>query len=156
MISLNIPGKGTYQIEHVVFDVNGTLALDGQLLDGIPQRIHKLQEQVKVHLITANTHGKQDTIDNVLGFHAELLSAGNEAKQKAEFVKKLNADTVVAIGQGANDVDMLRVAALGIGILSNEGIARETLLAADLLVPNIDAAFDCLANPRRIVASLRR
>lgn len=156
MISLNIPGKGTYQIEHVVFDVNGTLALDGQLLDGIPQKIHELQEQVKVHLITANTHGKQDTIDNVLGFRATLLSTGNEAKQKADFVKNLNADTVVAIGQGANDVDMLRVAALGIGILSNEGIARETLLAADLLVPHIDAAFDCLANPRRIVASLRK
>ena len=156
MISLTIPGKGTYQIEHVVFDVNGTLAIDGQLADDIPEKIHQLQKQVNVHLITANTHGKQDTIDKVLGFSAEILSAGNEAKQKAEFVKTLNADTVVAIGQGANDVDMLRIAALGIGILSDEGIARETLLAADLILPSIDAAFDCLANPRRIVASLRK
>ena len=156
MIPLNIPGKGTYQIEHVVFDVNGTLALDGTLLEGIPEKILQLQKNAQVYLITANTHGKQDTINEVLGFSADIISPGDEAKQKAEFVNNLNAKTVIAIGQGANDVDMLRIAALGIGILSKEGIARETLLAADLILPDIDAAFDCLANPRRIVASLRR
>jgi P-type E1-E2 ATPase len=156
MISLNIPGKGTYQIEHVVFDVNGTLALDGALLEGIPEKIRHLQTLVNVHLITADTHGKQETINKILGFPADIISMGNEAKQKAEFVNNLNAETVIAIGQGANDVDMLRIAALGIGILSCEGICRETLLAADLVVPNIDAAFDCLTNPQRIVASLKK
>ncbi|MBI9049452.1 MAG: hypothetical protein JEZ00_08530 [Anaerolineaceae bacterium] len=155
MISLHILGKGKVQIEHVVFDVNGTLALDGRLLDDIPDRIQTLRKQVKVHLITANTHGKQDTIDKALGFPADLLTPGDEVQQKTRFVENLNPDTVVAIGQGANDAGMLHIAAIGIGILSKEGIAKETLMAADLLLPNIYAAFDCLENPQRLVASLR-
>ena len=36
MIELNIPGRGLIQLKHLVSDVNGTLALDGQLLDGAP------------------------------------------------------------------------------------------------------------------------
>lgn len=35
MIEINIPGRAAYQLEHLVCDVNGTLALDGVLLDGV-------------------------------------------------------------------------------------------------------------------------
>ena len=65
-------------------------------------------------------------------------------------------DTVVAIGQGANDAGMLRIAALGICVLSPEGTAVETLLGADLLVSNIFEALDMLDKPLRIVATLRK
>lgn len=33
MIELNIPGRGNLQLHHLVTDVNGTLAVDGELLD---------------------------------------------------------------------------------------------------------------------------
>jgi soluble P-type ATPase len=63
---------------------------------------------------------------------------------------------VVAIGQGANDAAMLEAAVIGIGILSQEGIAQRALLAADILVPNIFAALELLDKPLRIVATLRK
>jgi soluble P-type ATPase len=63
---------------------------------------------------------------------------------------------VVAIGQGANDAGMLEAAELGIGVLSPEGLAVETLLAADLVVPDIFLALDLFEKPLRIVASLRK
>jgi soluble P-type ATPase len=51
---------------------------------------------------------------------------------------------------------MLKAAALGICILSKEGLATETLLAADLLVPDIFSALDLLEKPLRLIASLRK
>jgi soluble P-type ATPase len=71
-------------------------------------------------------------------------------------VGELGADHVVAIGQGANDAKMLAAAALGICVLSREGVARETLLASDVVVPDVFAALELLEKPLRIVASLRK
>jgi soluble P-type ATPase len=51
---------------------------------------------------------------------------------------------------------MLKTAALGICILSTEGTAVDTLLAADLVAPDIQSALDLLEKPLRIIASLRQ
>jgi P-type E1-E2 ATPase len=155
MIELNIPGKGILQLEHLVSDVNGTLALDGQLPEGLSRLVRNLRDRLTIHLLTADTHGKQSIIDQQLGLQAVRIQPGDEARQKAEYVRRLGAERVVAMGQGANDALMLREAALGICILSREGVALETLQAADLLVPDIFAALELLDKPLRIVASLR-
>ena len=38
MLEINIPGQGKVEIKHLVCDVNGTLATDGILIDGICER----------------------------------------------------------------------------------------------------------------------
>jgi soluble P-type ATPase len=63
---------------------------------------------------------------------------------------------VAALGQGANDAAMLKEAALGICVMSQEGLAAETLLSADLLMPDIATALELFNQPLRIVASLRK
>jgi len=156
MIELNIPGKGTLQLEHLVCDVSGTLTVDGQLPEGLPRAIRNLRDRLSVHLITADTHGRQIQIDQQLGLQAVRLRPGDEAQQKAEYVRQLGAERVVALGQGSNDAAMLQVAGLGICVLSKEATAVEALLAADLLSPDIFAALELLEKPLRIVASLRR
>ena len=156
MIAIHIPGRAQYQIEHIVFDVNGTLCLDGILIEGVQKRFQALKEQVQVHLVTADTYGKQNEHDRVLSTSAHILQPGNESEQKAKFVEGLLADAVIAVGQGANDAGMLKKAAIGIAILSREGLAVESLLAADLILPDIQSLFECLENPRRLVASLRK
>jgi P-type E1-E2 ATPase len=156
MIELNIPGRGTLQLEHLVSDVNGTLAIDGQLPDGVARAIKDLRDRLDVHLLTADTHGRQHLIDRQLGLQAIRIQPGDEAGQKAAYVRQLGAGHVVAIGQGANDAAMLEEAALGICVLSAEGTAVETLLAADLVAPDIFTALELLDKPLRIVASLRK
>jgi len=156
MIELNIPGRGLIQLQHLVCDVNGTLAVDGQLLDGVKQRLSVLCDRLTLHLLTADTHGKQAIIDQQLGFKAIHILPGNEAEQKENYVQKLGAGSIVAIGQGANDAGMLRTAALGICVLSPEGTSLETLMGADLVVANIYEALDILEKPLRIVATLRK
>jgi len=156
MIELNVPGRGNLRLQHLVSDVNGTLAVDGVLIDGLAKRVASIRDRLTVHLLTADTHGRQAVIDQQLNLIAIKLGSGNEQEQKRSYVEKLGADTVVAIGQGANDAGMLKAAALGICVMSVEGAASESLLAADIVVPNILAAFDLLDKPLRIVASLRK
>ncbi|MFZ1043794.1 MAG: hypothetical protein WCA79_04955 [Anaerolineales bacterium] len=156
MIEISIPGRGTLQLEHLVSDVNGTLAVDGVLIDGLAQRIASIRDRLTVHLLTADTHGKQAGIDQQLNLSATRLTGGHEQEQKREYVKKLGSERVIAIGQGANDAAMLKEAVLGICVMSQEGAATETLLSADIVVPNIFIAFDLLDKPLRIVATLRK
>ena len=156
MIELSIPGRGSLRLLHLVTDVNGTLAVDGILIEGLAKRIASLQDRLSVHLLTADTHGRQAAIDRQLGLTATRLSPGDEQNQKRAYVEKLGADCVVAIGQGANDAGMLKAAGLGICVMSQEGAAIETLLAADVVSPDIITAFDLLDKPLRLVATLRK
>jgi P-type E1-E2 ATPase len=107
-------------------------------------------------LLTADTHGRQELIDRQLNLQAVRIAPGNEAEQKAEYIRRLDASRVVAIGQGANDAAMLRAAGVGICVFSREGAASETLQAADLVVPDILSALELLERPLRLVATLRR
>jgi P-type E1-E2 ATPase len=156
MLEINIPGRGTFQLYHLVSDVNGTLATDGQIQEGLSQIIQGLRDDLEIHLLTADTHGKQAIIDQQLGLQAVRIQPGGEAQQKAAYVRNLGPEHVIAIGQGANDAGMLKEAALGICILSPEGMATETLLASDLVASDIFSAFKLIEKPLRIVASLRK
>jgi soluble P-type ATPase len=109
-----------------------------------------------IHLLTADTHGGQAAIDHLLNLKAVRVQRGNEAEQKAEYVRQLGAEQAAAIGQGANDALMLQIAALGICVMSMEGVAVEALLASKLLLPDILSALDLFDNPLRLIASLRK
>jgi P-type E1-E2 ATPase len=156
MIELNIPGRGLIQLEHLACDVNGTLAVDGLLLDGVKQKLSNLRDRLTIHLLTADTHGRQGAIDQQLGMKSVRIQPGDETGQKEEYITQLGAEKVVAIGQGANDAGMLQTAALGICVLSPEGTAVKTVLAADLVVTSVYEALDLLEKPLRIVATLRK
>ncbi len=156
VIEINVPGRGSFQLQHLVTDVNGTLAVDGRLIEGVARQIAGLKDRLTIHLLTADTHGRQAAIDQELKLTAVRIQPGNEAAQKAEYVRRLGAETVIALGQGANDAGMLKEAALGICVMSPEGLATEALLSADLLMPDIATALELFDQPLRIVASLRK
>ena len=156
MIELIIPGRGTIQLHHLVSDVNGTLAFDGRLMDGVARALLPLRDRLELHLLTADTHGKQAEIDRQLDVQAVRIPPGGEAAAKAAFVRKLGAEHVVAIGNGANDAPMLSEAVIGIAVLSPEGLAAEAAQAADVIAPGILDALGWLERPMRLVASLRR
>ena len=156
MIDLQIPGRGIVQLQYAVFDVNGTLAIDGVLVKGVEERIALLRGKLEVRLITADTHNRQAEIDKQLKFKADRLAIGDERQQKAKYVWQLGALNVVAIGNGANDAEMLKTATIGIAVLGREGTAGEAIVAADVVALNVIDAIDLLLNPKRLVATLRR
>jgi len=155
-IELAIPGREPISLHHVLLDVNGTLAVDGVLIEGVAERLLTLRQHLEIHMITANTHGRQSVIDAQLGVTARLMQPGDEHLQKAIYLEELGPTKTVAIGNGNNDVRMIQSAAIGIAVLGTEGLSMQALQAADLVVPSILDALDLLLNPRRLVATLRR
>lgn len=155
MISVDIPGLGKLQIEAVVLDYNGTIALDGNLLAGVLENLNALANQIKVYIITADTFGKAAAQCQAL--YGEIIILKNElgAEEKEAFVTSLGAQQVVAIGNGVNDALMLQKAALGILIIGHEGAAVKTLNAADIVVTDINEALGLLLHSKRLKATLR-
>lgn len=155
MISVDVPGLGKLQIEAVVLDYNGTIALDGNLLAGVLESLNALANQIKVYIITADTFGKAAAQCQAL--HGEIIILKKElgAEEKEAFVTSLGAQQVVAIGNGVNDALMLQKAALGILIIGHEGAAVKTLNAADIVVTDINEALGLLLHSKRLKATLR-
>lgn len=153
MIALNIPGKGELRLRYLTLDLNGTLALDGQLIAGVVARLNALQAHLQPYLLTADTFGVMDSVGKRLGFPVTRVKTSAD---KTAFVERLGAESVAAIGNGANDVGMLSAAALGIVVLGPEGLSTAALQAADILAPDINAALDLLQHPKRLIATLRR
>ncbi len=157
MIEISIPGtREIWQLKHLVLDLNGTLALDGQLLPGVEERIRTLSAHLDVYVLTADTFGTAATQFRTLPCHLHLLTPEDQVRQKEDFVKELGARHCVAIGNGMNDKGMLQAARLGICITGPEGAAAETLAVADIVIPSITGAFDLLFHTKRIKATLRK
>lgn len=156
MIEIDIPGLGPLRLRHLVLDVNGTLALDGGLIEGVGERLRRLAGGVEVHLVTADTFGTTGAIARALGLPSTLIPPGGQAEAKLAYVERLGADAVAAVGNGANDARMLERAALGIAVLGPEGAATAALLAAPVAVRDIRCGLDLLLHPRRLAATLRR
>jgi soluble P-type ATPase len=105
MLEIEILGWRTLALSHLILDVNGTLTRDGTLLEGIPERVEALKQQLTVELLTADTHGRLDMLKKELGIQGQRLVRGQpEAPQKSQRVRALGADHVAAIGNGANDL----------------------------------------------------
>lgn len=155
MLRIDVSSEFTLSLEHLVLDYNGTLAIDGKLIDGVKDRIETLSNSLNIHVITANTFGSAH--QNLAGANTSLviINRGNEVQQKADFVKSLNPQTVVPIGNGANDALMLKQSALGITVMQAEGASTQALMNADIACNSIIDALGLLLNPLRIAATLR-
>ncbi|TMC85887.1 MAG: ATPase P [Chloroflexi bacterium] len=152
MIRIDIPLRGIVELQHAVFDVNGTLAVDGKPIPGVTDRLKALGEHLSLHVLTAGTHGNVAELERVLGFPLHMIRIGEE---KVHYVEQLGPASVIAFGNGMNDVGMLRLAAIGVAVLAGEGVAIGALQAADVLALGPVDAIDLVLNPKRLVATLR-
>ena len=155
-MKINIPGGETLEIKHIVSDYNGTIALDGNLIEGLADLINELSVDIKFHVITADTFGSVER--ELQGVNCEIFKIGarEQDRAKAEYVQKLGAGNVAALGNGRNDLLMLEDVALGIGILFHEGICTETLLASKVVCKSPLDALGYFKTPKRLIATLRR
>jgi soluble P-type ATPase len=151
-ISIDIPQRGYIELHHAVFDINGTLAVDGIAHPNVAERLQQLAAHLTIHLLTAGTHGNLTELERTLSFPLHIINRGDE---KMRYVQQLGPTHVVAFGNGANDTGMLRLAILGIAVLTTEGVAIRALQAADVLVHNPLDAIDLLLQPKRLIATLR-
>jgi soluble P-type ATPase len=152
---IDIPNWGSVDIENIVIDLNGTIATDGRVPLEVKEKISSLSDQAKIYILTADTQGTAD--EEILGMNAELIKIPEEdSKQgKFDFLKTLNLEVTVAIGNGSNDQLILKETALGIAVLGDEGVSVSAIKTADIVVKNIQNALDLLLKPKKLIATLR-
>ena len=155
MIEVNVPGYKTLELNYMVLDYNGTLSCDGEVIQGVKERLSALSEPLSVHVITADTFGKVESRLKDVPCEITVLPLENQDVAKLEYIKHLGADRTVCIGNGRNDRLMLKAAALGIAVVLEEGAAVETVMDADVVFTSINSALDRLSNPLRLPATLR-
>lgn len=154
-MKITVPGYKPLNLHHLVLDYNGTLAHDGKLIDGVRESLALLAQELQIHIITADTFGSVQEKFVGTGYDIFVLKAGNEDRGKLNYLEGLCPEQCVCIGNGRNDRLMLKEAALGVAVMQGEGAAVETLLAADIVVPDILAGLGILAQPLRLIATLR-
>lgn len=155
MIELDVPGFAARRLDHLVLDYNGTLACDGRLLHGVRDGLEALAARIQVHVLTADTFGRAEQELRGLPCRVVILPSDSQHTRKLEYVQRLGQDRTVCVGNGRNDRLMLREAALGIGVIGQEGASAEALLAADVVCAGIIPALELLLNPLRLTATLR-
>jgi len=156
MIEIAIPGRGSYEFKHLVLDLNGTIALDGDVIEGVEERLQKLGQLLNISIVTADTHGSARRLEESLDIKIRRIEAGKEDTQKLALVQQLGKENTISIGNGSNDVSMLRESTLGICVLGREGASIEAIMNSDLVVPDINAALELLLDPDRLIATLRK
>jgi len=155
MIEIDIPGYRTLTLEDIVFDYNGTLAVDGEVIPGVKEALRSLAERLTIHILTADTFGKVKSRLSGLPCKITILPENEQDIGKRNFVQSLGADRTVAVGNGRNDRLMLQASALGIAVILGEGASAQTLAMADVVCTSILEALALLDNPLRLVATLR-
>lgn len=155
MMEIHIPGYKSLFLEHLVLDYNGTLAIDGQLIDGVRGCLEVLSKNLEIHVLTADTFGKVQSGMEGVPCSISILPVEKQDIGKLNYIKSIGAEKTVCIGNGRNDRLMLKESALGISVILQEGAASVTVQDADVVCLDIVSALELLLHPLRLTATLR-
>ena len=152
MLYVPMPEGGDLSLEHLVLDANGTLTDRGELIPRVGKSLGRLRGALALHLLSADTFGTAEELAAQLGAAFGRVESGAE---KARYTERLGAASSVAVGNGRNEVPMLKAAALGIAVLGPEGTAGAAVAAADVVARSVEEALVLLAEPKALMATLR-
>ncbi|NLV18644.1 MAG: HAD hydrolase family protein [Bacteroidetes bacterium] len=155
MLTLDIPGRKPVEAEHLVLDYNGTLAVDGCIIQGVADRLKKLSSVIRVHVLTADTFGTAEKELRGIPVILQVIEKENQASQKLNYVTDLGPDKVISIGNGRNDILMLKGSALSIGVIQAEGAYSQIINNVQIICTSIIDALSLLTNENRLIATLR-
>jgi soluble P-type ATPase len=148
-----IPGLGDLELDTLILDLNGTIAVDGSLLGGVKEGIKKLQDAgIEVVFFTGNTNNDAEKISSDLGIGWKLAK---NAIEKAELALSMGSTNIVTIGNGSIDAELFKVAKLSILTIQAEGASKKAFDNCDILTTSIADALEILILPSRLIATLR-
>ena len=154
MLKIKIPGREELILNHLILDYNGTIAEDGNIIEGIRPRLAELCKDLSISVITADTHGTAAKTCEGLPLQVLTYPTTEVGLIKAEEARKLTGG-VITIGNGYNDIQMSDVSDLSICVIGREGCCGALLMHVDVVVTSIEDALDLLLKPGRLRATLR-
>lgn len=149
----NIPGIGILEINTIVLDLNGTVAVHGKIVSGVKERLIQLKKLgIHVVLFSGDHRGNgQEMCDN-LGI--SFKKAGSQEEKEKLFLE-LDTEKTAAIGNARIDNGKFKHAKLSIATLQSEGIHTGILKYVDIIVPNINDALDLFIDANTLEATMR-
>jgi len=79
-LEYEIPGGETLVLEHLLLDVNGTLTDQGELIEGVSERLKRLQDDLAIRLLSADSRGTLDDLATNLELGSQRVSSGSEKR----------------------------------------------------------------------------
>lgn len=154
MLKVKIPGREEMVLNHLILDYNGTIAEDGDVIEGIAERLEQLREFLTICVITADTHGTAAQRSAQLPLEVKTFPTVEVGAIKAEEARKLSGG-VVCIGNGFNDIQMSDASDLSICVIGREGCCGALIQHCDIVVTSIHDALDLLIKTDSLRATLR-
>ena len=114
-----------------------------------------MSQELDIFLVTADMNKNAERLVKDLPVKLYKIKEAKEDDQKLRVVLKKGKNNTVSIGNGCNDVSMLKESAIGICMVGGEGASAEAMMASDLVVVTINDALDLLLKPHRLGATLR-
>lgn len=150
-----IPEYGTYKIENLVFDYNGTLAEGGKVKAENFAKLKEMAKDFNVYVITADTFGTVKRMFSDSPIRVKIISREKGSSDKEKLIEDLGIEKTIAIGNGFNDRLMLKAAALGFCIIGSEGASTKAILSSDVVLGKIEDFFSLIEEPKKLIATLR-
>ncbi|MCA9391645.1 HAD hydrolase family protein [candidate division WWE3 bacterium] len=152
-MNYEVPGVGEIEIKVIVLDLNGTLSVNGQVPDGVKQRLDKLNELgIEIVLFTGDQRGTAQDLCDDLGI-SFVRCKSLEEKEKA--MGNYDSETTAAIGNARIDIGTFKKAKVSVATLQAEGIHAGILEHVDVVVPTINDALDFFIDTNTFAATMR-
>jgi len=148
---VEIPNYGSLEFNAVLFDLNGTLGVNGRIPEDVKELLKKLADKYTVVVLSADTFGTLEEELKGIPVRIERVSSGAEKGEISE-----GYSPYAAVGNGNNDVAMLDKAELAFCVIGGEGASVDALLASDIVVTDVRDAIEMLLNEKKLIATLRR
>ncbi|MDF2950073.1 MAG: putative haloacid dehalogenase-like hydrolase [Sedimentibacter sp.] len=155
MININVPGRCTYNIENIIFDYNGTIAVNGKISEATREKISLLCDMADVYVLTADTYGSAAKECEGLNLTLKTFPKDNAADYKLKTVEELGKDKTICFGNGYNDLKMFEAASISVAVLEKEGMCGSLMREATILVKSIEDGINLLLNTNALIATLR-
>jgi soluble P-type ATPase len=154
MILIERPGLNPLEIEFILLDFEGTLAIDRRVHPKAKDKINLLSKRTNLYVFT--TQKKELIEERLRKVKAEIiyLAEGNSSRRKLDLLRQLGPTRCATIGNGMDDTTLMQEAGIGICVIGKEGSSGETMKNADLVFADILDALDFLLKPLRQKATL--
>lgn len=155
MLHYKIPGRGELEIENIVLDYNGTIAVDGKIIEGVKELLLELKEYVNIYVLTADTYGTAKEELKDLGVKVLTFPSDRAGASKKEIVMEMDGDKTICVGNGYNDLPMFKECILSIAVIEGEGAYGKLIANADIVARSILDALNIVLSKNRVKATLR-
>ncbi len=142
-------------LKYLLLDYTGTLSEHGKLMNCIKEKIQQLSGKFeKIFVLTADTFGTAERELKGLPVEVKILKHPS-SEGKIEVVKKLGGEFCVSVGNGNNDIEMLKLTKLSLAVINKDGCHAKLIGVADILFKSTCDALDAISEPKVLISLLR-